>query len=234
MMRFVFLFLTVGLAVQLHAQESRKFRVKPGEITTSVIPDSAIYRFSGFRTGTIQLINNAIFEAQLNYNRLFRDIEFISDKGDTLPLNPIIMKKVVIGEHVFYGGYPGDYVEVVGKYDNTCLAVSEIIGLVKTEWTYGRFDDGVSPYQGLNDRTTPTYRTLYTNRSQHGLLLTRQADFYVIDRNNRIHPAKKRVILRIFPSHAQKIHRYMKEHSPNLKKEDELRQLLAFCNEISR
>ncbi|MEP6750019.1 MAG: hypothetical protein ABJB86_19930, partial [Bacteroidota bacterium] len=62
-----------------------------------------IYQFPMFTDGTVVLRNGIVYAAQLNYNVLGDEMQFINEKGDTLGIaDPLTINFISLQDHKFY------------------------------------------------------------------------------------------------------------------------------------
>lgn len=227
------IFLSLVLQVCV-AQHKQRYWVKPGEITAQKIPFADAYRFPDFHEGSLQLINGRVYPAVLNYNLLLREIQMLNNAGDTVPVNPLIIRKAVIAGVEFRSQYQQNYIEVLSGTEELRLGVERYIGLVKTNVFGEQYRDGVSPINDVEEGRYPTYREVYTNRSRYSLLLSKQQKYYFVDKNQRIYPARSRVLRKLFPQHSTEIFNFMRDNDLKLKKEEDLMRLIASWDQLTQ
>ncbi|MEQ8413026.1 MAG: hypothetical protein RIB71_01120 [Imperialibacter sp.] len=232
MKNFLFLVFVLLLSASLRAQEDRKFKVRPGEVTKSVIPSSEVFRFASFEYGDVDLVSGSTVKALLNYNLLLREMLYINYAGDTVSISATATRKITVGGAEFYSFPDNMWVEVIAGDKRLQLGVHQVVGLVKTELLGEQYRDGMTPLRNIERGIYPTYRELYNQKARYCILLTRQTTYYFIDKNKRISPAKRSAIVRIFPQYSNEIRSFIKEKSIKTDEEEGLRQLIAFCHEI--
>ncbi|WOK08808.1 hypothetical protein [Imperialibacter roseus] len=228
----LFLVFMLLLSVSLRAQEGRKFKVRPGEVTKSVIPLSEVFRFASFEYGDVDLVSGSTINALLNYNLLLREMLYINYAGDTVSISPTGTKKITVGGSEFYS-FPGNmWVEAIAGDKRLQLGVHQVVGLAKTEVFGEQYRDGITPFRNIERGIYPTYRELYNQKARYCMLLTKQTAYYFIDKNKRISRAKRSVIVKLFPKYSNEIKSFIKEKSIKTNQEEDLRQLVAFCHQI--
>jgi hypothetical protein len=228
---FFFILITLLSCVCLQAQEQRKFRVHQGEVASKVVGHDQMYRFSTFQPGVVASVDGDTYEGLLNYNLLFREIQMINGDNDTVPI-VLLARRIIIGESLFYEATPNGYLEVVFNSKNLQLGIRRVFELAKAE-VGTPYPDTISPFLEVG-KIAPTYREIFGSKARYNMLLTSGTENYFIDRNKRIHPAKRAVIIKLFPSHSQELHTFIKKQSINFKSESDLKILVQYCDSFQQ
>ena len=216
----------------VQAQTSKQFKVKAGEEASAVIPFQDRYRFPEFREGKVMYTHGTSATIRLNYNLLLGEMQFISPKADTATLvNEYALKRVQMGQSLFYNDYRQGYVEVITSYPGIKLGIKQVFHQIRTE-NVGDNGYGVSPGQ-----STKVTSLRDPNTSQKILVdrvLTKKASYFVIDRNERIYKASKASFMKIGKSYKKEIARYLEEESIDFNKEADLQKLVAFFSQLGQ
>jgi hypothetical protein len=217
-----------GLA---QAQQSpTSFRVKSGGDALKVIPAQHQYRYPAFQKGKVVYMNGSFAEAPFNYNLLLGEVQFINPKGDTLALDgEATLHSVLIGDNPFIFSQDNGFLEVVANYNIVSLGKSQNLELAgaEKEGAYNQSSGASSirtksSYVGNNSKG-------YKLEQKGDVVFTEKVSYFLIDQRNQFYPANKSNVLKMFPKHRKAITAYLKEHSLDFKKEEELKELLRFC-----
>ncbi|GAA4395731.1 hypothetical protein GCM10023187_03020 [Nibrella viscosa] len=227
----VWLLSLVALSVQ--AQNAKVIRIKAGADARKVIPVLEQYRYSTFRLGSIAFYNGTTANALLNYSILLGEMHFIDPKGDTLSLaNEQTTKRIDIGSDAFFYDAKVGFLEALADYGSIKLAIRREMKIVA-----GEREGGYNQSTGAS--AIRTYKSLATanGQVQHlevkgDILLTKEEGYYLINVNNQAFKADRAGIMKAFPKYKKEIEAYLKEHALNLRLEQDLRQLLQFCQQF--
>ena len=226
----------------LLAQSTKFFRVSTGEVPMKVLPIEAQYRFVDFRLGKVMFHNNKTATAKVNYNMLYREMQFINRQQDTLTIaeKPTV-KKIVVNDIVFHYHPKYGYLEELADYATLKLASSRKLQEIRNE------DLGSnSSVEGTYESNTPgslnqlpqrvefgvTEREFYNQPARQPLTLVLLEDYYFQDFNQRWHPAQKSNIRKVFRSHQKEVTQFISEENINFTNVQDLTKLLWFCSEL--
>jgi hypothetical protein len=221
------------------AQSSQLYEVKAGEIFKQVMPLKERYGYETFQEGEVSFTDGKSTKGRFNYNYFYDTMEFISAKGDTLLLaDTHRIHKLAIGQDLYMYYYKQGYFQQIAKFAQIKLArkrqllLKEIIS--KKPYPNG-YEHSGSPIAGislLNPQTAYAinYNRVYDHPCQEDLLFTKETSFYLIDKNQRIYPATKPTLLKLYPKNRKKINHYLQTNSINFKKEEDLLKLLSYCS----
>ena len=223
-----------GLATStLLAQNTNKFRVKSGEEAEKAIPATYKYRYETFRNGSVSFYDGRSATARLNYNVLLGEMQFIDLTGDTLSLaDEQTIQHIKIGENTFYYDPKYGYLEVVAAYPAVKLALHQSFATISKE-KKGAYDQstGTSSIKNYNSYASGNTR-LQKLEPDGDVLIAREVTYFLVDENRRVFQANKSNVLKLFAKHKKAISTYLEEKDVDFDKEEDIRQLLQFCNEI--
>jgi hypothetical protein len=187
-----------------------------------------MYLYPGFKDGTIEYKNGQLFNRPLNYNTMLGTIQFITEKNDTLAIaNEAAVKVIRIGSDEFIYNtaclqlLTGD--AKIKLYKNIKVHVADIrqVGaLGKTNSSSG-IETPNQVYTAMN-----TYQ-LNVNEV---LLLNKATNFYVLSGDNKIIPASKTNILKLFPDKQEDLRKFIKSKNTDFKKEGDLMELIKYAS----
>lgn len=217
--------------------------VNAGEVPIAVIPTEERFQFPDFRQGHVFFYNGKNIPALLNYNLLYKEVQFISQEKDTLSLaEEHLLKQISIGDDLFYYDNKYGYVEIVADFTSVRLARKQGILLIAEgeEGDHAVIDGYLEPTGGMNEirqhkRIISNIRTVnefYNEKAKHELTLIKGVTFFLIDYNDRIHKAHKASFRKLFSRHKRMVNQYINEHTIRFHKEEDLVKLLRFCSQL--
>ena len=167
-------------------------------------------------------------------------MQFINSKGDTLALvEENSLKKIAIGEQVFYYMNKNGFVELIPADVPVKLARKQNLEIIRSAFKLVSNSGGVAaggpgismngPGKGSNFTPGYSYRNLYTQKAPGELQLARQSSSYFVDQNERIYRAQKATLLKLFGRHKKAIEHYVDTNQLDFTREEDLKKLLAFC-----
>lgn len=227
----------------LRSQTSKEYRLKKGEVPMEVIPVKETYRFPEFRPGSVRFYSGKEIAAKLNYNLLYREIHFLNEKGDTLALQQEpFFKLVKIGEETFYFMPDEGFLELVSIYPSIKLGRKQSLEPYKPDpvdrgwgsYAPSAVSNGNSAGDVSRDayKYQVSYKEYYSREVPQNIKIAEKNSFFFIDKNNHLHPAKKRNILSFFPKYRRTIKRFLRENKISFNREEDLKELLKFCDQL--
>jgi hypothetical protein len=143
-------------------------------------------------------------EFLLNYNLFAQQIQLIDPSGDTVGLdNKASIVEFVQIKSDFY------FRDLKQGYFLLLTNEGSLKLLKRTIWNELIFPSGASSFQKKHDF------------------------FLLVARPNRVYPADKSSLSKIFPNNKKAIKDYLAEHSIDFTSESDLRQVITFCNTLS-
>jgi hypothetical protein len=186
----------------------------------------SIYRFSHFKEGRITYVVGRSNKQKFNYNLFSGEMDFITDRGDTLTVtDEQDLRLVMIDGHVFYHDHKRGYIEILLQLP-LALGVQKIFYPARKETVA---DDGY----GVTSHTTSSARS-YIGPPNHltneDNIYKKESKFYFLDQKNKVFPANKFTIVRMFPDNKKEIKAYYRENNIDFKNQSDLIRLVKFCN----
>lgn len=180
----------------------------------------SLRRFPSFMEGRITYSGQrtAVSVDQLNYNLLTGEMESIGQKGDTsIVKNRQDIRSLFIDDFLYYHDAAKGYVEVLMQGPLSLGAHSSLRMINDESSAEANAGSAAAPYFVLKpgDRV---YR--------------KEIAYYFIDKDARVYPTSKDVVIRSFYPYRSKIEDYLKANDVDFKKESDLRRLLSFCNQL--
>jgi hypothetical protein len=193
---------------------------KAHQPTASLWWRDSLRRFPSFMEGRITYGSQrtAVSVDQLNYNLLTGEMESIGQNGDTSTLkNQHEIRSLFIDDFLYYHDAAKGYIEVLMQGPLSLGAHSRLKMINNALSAEANAGSAHAPYFVLKpgDRV---YR--------------KEVVYYFIDKDGRVQPASKEVVIRSFYPRRSKIENYLKAHDVDFKHEGDLRALLSFCNQL--
>jgi hypothetical protein len=184
---------------------------------SSVSWKDSIYRFPVFQKGKIAYKTGKLdHEFDLNYNRYFEKMDFISSSGDTLSItNTREIRSVQVGDVRFFHDYNTGYYEVILESPIALGAKQQFMFRNSKVPTAVHFAD---------------LRGVVGNHDRFYEIVCR---YVFIDKSNRIHRTTRASILKLFPEHRAALSVYLREHSTDFNSRKDLLALLTFCKQLA-
>jgi len=181
------------------------YLVRPGIHPVKVIPFVARYQYPKFQTGFLYFsTGEKSDEFLLNYNLFAQQIQLINSDGDTVGVdNKASIVEFVQIQSDFY------FRDLRQGYFLIVTNEEPLKLLKRTIWNELVFPSGESSFQKKHDF------------------------FLLVPRPNRVYPAGKSSLSRIFPNSRKVIKEYLAEHNIDFNSESDLKQIITFCNTLA-
>jgi hypothetical protein len=229
------LFLILIGYTEIPAQDSTYVTVKTGEKIEDVLKPSDIYFYPQFVYSKILFKDGKVADPYMNYNRLYDQMLFITEKGDTLALTEVKNIEYIVNDwDIFF--YNGGYLRLIA--DDTVIKLAE-----KKVWE-------VADVRKMGTFNTPTNTVAITSvgyfsngqdaaKSKELImnaetLLRKETQYFFGDKYNHFVRASKKKLLDLFPKDEQRIESYLNEHKVNFDKKDDLEKLCQFILQLNR
>jgi len=225
----LFLFFILIGYIDLSAQDTTLVTVKTGEKITDVLKPSDIYYYPQFVYSKILFKDGKVADPYMNYNRLYDQMLFISEKGDTLALTDEKNIEFIVNDwDVFY--YNGGYLRLIAN--DTVIKLAEkqtwVLVDIRKMGSHGRPTTSVaitSLSYFSNGQDAAKSKELIMNEE---LIIRKETHYYFGDKYNHFVPATKKRLLTLFSKDEQAIENYLIEHKVNFEKKDDLEKLCKF------
>jgi hypothetical protein len=229
------LFVLAISSTDLFAQAQPKvYRLKNIDEASVVIPYAERYQYEQFRRGTVYRLVGGLSEALLNYNYLLGEVQFLGPQNDTLSIDHVKsrVKFAAIGDDLFYFQQGTGYIKIIGDYNGIKLGIRD--GFV----SLGN-DKSIGYGQYISTGATDNYRS-YTGSSgatanldkKTAMVVTRRTSLFIMDKNDRIYPATKASMLKVYSKIKKEVNAYLKDHEVNFAHETEVRAFLDYCRKV--
>lgn len=233
MKALLFFFVILISYADLSAQDSTLVTVKAGEKIEDVLKPSDIYFYPQFIYSKVLFKDGRVADPYMNYNRLYDQMLFINEKGDTLALTDVKNIEFIVNDwDVFY--YSGGYLRLIA--DDTVIKLAE-----RQIWA-------VADVRKMGTHNTPTNTVAITSvgyfsngqdaaKSKELImnaetLIRKETQYYFGDKYNHFVRASKKKLLDLFPKEEKRIENYLKENKVNFDKKDDLEKLCQFLLQL--
>src|SRR6186713_2679691 len=233
MKTLLLLFLIFIGYTDLSAQDSTIVTVKAGEKFEDILKPSDIYFYPRFIYSKVLFKDGRVADPYMNYNRLYDQMLFISEKGDTLALMDVKNIEFIVNDwDVFY--YNGGYLRLIA--DDTVIKLAEkqtwVLADIRKMGSHGRPTTSVaitSLSYFSNGQDAAKSKELIMNEE---LVIRKETHYYFGDKYNHFVPATKKRLLNLFPKEELRIENYLKENKVNFDKKDDLKKLCQFLRQL--
>jgi hypothetical protein len=210
--------------------QTPSYLIRAGESPNRVIPFQARYRYPEFRPGSVIYSDGKPPVVKLNYNFLIGEMQFINPDGDTANINnEYTLRYVSIGKDLFFHDYKKGYLEIIADYQLVRLGLQQTLYITRTETI------GNNGYVATKELTTGATHVSYPIRiSPFDAYIGKDAAYFLIDQNDRIRPAHKSNVLKVFARHKKTIENYLDENRTDFKNVEHLKKLLQFCSNLEK
>lgn len=209
--------------------QRKYFKVNPGERFLDVIPKEEIYSYADFTDGIVYLKGDQLSNAKLNYNALFGDMQFISEKGDTLGIaDEQMIRSIVIKSDTFY--FDKGYLKLLANINGMKLANRRYFSFTNKQKVggFGELSGGsIDTYERIssanifNDLVAKEVITL----SEFNLL-------YVGDQFNHFKQVNRKNLLDVFSKKRSSLKKYLDENTVDFFSENDIRKLIVYLQAL--
>ncbi len=226
-MKALFLFLFVWMScAPLFAQNKTSVTVKAGSKISDVFTAPDIFYYPEFIKGRVYFKDGTTSSGKLNYSLLVDQIQFIDPKGDTLSLaNQTTIQVICIEEDSFF--YDKGYLRLVVGNRLLKLAEKKIWEVVETQ-RMGAFNTPTSTASINSQAFYNVNGTTYNLVLNEELVLRKVTLYYFLDSNNRMVPAGKKNLLKLFPKEQRRIETYLKDNAVDFTNRNDLEKIVQF------
>ena len=228
---WLLIFVLLSLAGICLAQNNQYTIQGSGDINKSMAPEQR-FQYPSFTQGKVVFKDGREAVAQLNYNWVLGDMQFINANGDTLSLtNEATLKYITLANDSFF--YDKQYLQLIEGNAKAKLAKNQKLKLgdVKKIGAFGTRTSGAD---------VTTYSSVIANSSRYNLNANQELTvetktaYYIGDAYNHFLPANKKNLLRIFSKNEATIEAYLQDNRINFNKEEDLHKLMAFLKDLGR
>jgi len=224
-------FVSIGYTGLL-AQDSIYITIKSGDRTQDGLTSADLYYYPQFTKGEVFFKGGTKATAKMNYTRLFDQMLFIDNKGDTLAMaEEKTIKFIAVDQDTFY--YNEGFVRIIADNDFVKLAEKQV-------WVVA---DIRKP--GPHNTSTSTIGVTSVRTFRHGndavrnplkldedIVLRKETQYYFGDEYNHFIRASKKGLFELFNKKQRSIENYLKENKVNFDKRDDIEKLFQFISKL--
>ena len=227
----IFFLLFVLMPITSFAQSEIR-TVKTEQQIKDVFSVRDIFRYEEFTNGKVLFRDGTSAEAKLNYNRLFEQMLFINEKGDTLAIAaPELASVIVIEKDSFFYGNEF-YLEKEPIMGKAKMATRQLLKEIdkKTLGAYGSTN---------SEAANSSFKQQYTidgkaiqMKPGEGTLYSKTTEIYISDEFNHFLPLTKKNLELLFHKNLEEVKDYIKTNDINLKRVEDVRKLMIYANQF--
>jgi hypothetical protein len=233
-MRSFTLLAALFLMLQAGAQQEKTYTINSiKDNKEELVRD--VLRYPQFLEGVATYTDGTATPARFNYHRLFDQVLFLSEKGDTMALvRPETFKYVAIGADTFYVHDKG-YLERLTHYTGVNLARKGTIKYLATEkkGLYGTYSSSISA-ESRNEFSPEGSRVMQKLQVDENTVYRTQTRYFLSDEYNNFFPANKKNFYNLFFHKEKQLRDYLSKHDVNYNREKELLELITYLQEASQ
>jgi hypothetical protein len=190
-------------------------------------PFAVLYRFPEFQETKITWADKSIsyYPLKMNYNFFTGTMDVINEKGDTVKFRQGLESKILnLDGDIFFHSLENGYLEVLMQ-GTISLGVRNSFSLVN--------DRTLLDKAGHQEQISASLASNKSNVANHDRLYELMKTYFFINKGNQAHEANKLSIFRLMPRHREKIIDFINEHSISFEDEQDLKELVTYCNQLS-
>jgi len=223
-------FFILSVYTGLLAQDSTYVTIKTGSKVGDVLAPAEMYHYPQFTKGEIFFKGGTKANGKLNYSRLFDQMLFIDNKGDTLALaEERTIKYIAVAQDTFY--YDEGFIRIIADNDVVKFAEKQVwvvADIRKTGTHNTNSTPGVTSLRTFRHGNDAVRNELTLNED---IVLRKETHYYFGDKYNNFVRAGKKRLLQLFPKEQRSIENYLKENKVDFDKKDDLEKLTQFLNQ---
>lgn len=227
----IFLLIT---GCHVYAQESSEvMRVNNGTDISKSMNFQQRFYYDKFQDGKVFFRNGRVVKARLNYSLAHGEVQFIDTKKDTLILTEKeFINHIAIGVDTFYFYQKYGHVKKIGTFNNVTLVEKPHIMVLDNERpaAYGQY----SSTSAISTYSSFTNSSGLQQALQGGdkVILKKETDYLLIDKNRNILPLNKGSIVKFFPKQKRALNDYFKYNKVALDTEEEVVKILNYASSL--
>jgi hypothetical protein len=189
-----------------------------------------VYLYPAFEQGVVEYKNGKRYKSNMNYNKVFGNVQFIDEKGDTLVMiNEESISSIVIGSDEFV--YKPRCLKTVKKHDKAGLYKNELVRIADKQKTGGYgIPNSTGTIQSVDMiDTRVNFNQIEINEN---LLVSKVTTFYLENPKGEILPASRKNVLNMYPKHEEAIKSFTKAKTFDFNSEEHLVELVDFISTL--
>jgi hypothetical protein len=212
-----------------YAQDGSEILLKADDVVSSNLTPEKIYQYPKFSHGKIIFKDQTSTEAQINYNYLNGEIEFIGPAKDTMTIAEQQMQniqRIIVNNDTFF--YDDAYIQHVLATPLGILAkrTTLVVVLVQKLGAYDRPTSTVKPEYIVMFKDYGGSSTIPDLVVRENITLAYRSEYFFGNNSSKFLPVNKKNLLKLLPSKNEMINRYLKENNVNYKKRGDVEKLI--------
>src|SRR3954466_15651237 len=215
-------------------QQRKVFKINPGQKVIEGIPRQDLYKYPTFIPGEVYFRNGRVGTAQMNYNNLYAEIQFVGPKMDTLSLSEEkSIDYIKLNADTFF--YHEGYLESIAIYGPIRVAKKDFIDYVKKEKLDGygqKSSASIETYSSMSGGGNQALRDLVAKEI---LTFAPYTSYYFGDRFNKFKVATRKNLLSMFGKDSNqetRIDNFLKTESIDFRNPDDLLKVAVFISNL--
>jgi translation elongation factor P/translation initiation factor 5A len=237
-MRMLLLMLCTLVFTSVQAQKKKTFKVSPGEKVADVVPQNEKYTYTDFTSGNVYFRNETYYPVKLNYNALFDEMQFISEKGDTLALaDENTIKVIVIDKDSFY--YQKGYLKQLKKYGEVLLAVKHSFYVMNRQKIGGMGEVSSSSIETYNSISSSNSGNSLSSSNyfkqlvaKEILTIAKKTTYFIGDEFGNFREIGKKSLLDFYAKKEKGVQEYLKNNKPDFSSEAGIMKMLEHISAL--
>jgi hypothetical protein len=213
----------------VNGQKKRTFKVNPGQLVDTTLPQDAIYTYPEFTIGSVQFKNGNLGAAKMNYNCMIMEMEFINDKGDTVTLDDVqSFHYISISTDTFY--YDKGFLRQISNKQHVKLAEKKVLMITNRQKLGGMGEINGGSVE-TKDQLSSSGSPLKGIVAQEILTYSEYITWYFGDRYNHFKQATKKNVIDIFGRNKPGLEKYLNDNHVDYFSEEDMKKLAAYLRE---
>ena len=206
------------------------YQVKPGEPIMYTLPFDARYQYPTFKTGIVQFRNGNMGGGTMNYSCLMEEMDFVTEKMDTLALSEIPEIKYVAFETDTFYRVQKFFVRQVATNGNARLAERRSLSLSNRQ-KYGGHGElqGGSSVVAI-EQLSSDVNTLRKMVAQELLTFSLTKLYYFGDRFGNFKAANKKNLMDSYGKTYPGLENFLAQNKINYSKLEDMKLVLEFLS----
>ena len=227
------IFLLLLFPILAAAQNDEVIDIASGELLNEKVSSNVQYVFPEFLAGQVHFADGKRSANLLNYNVLIGEMHFV-DNEDVLAfpdLSDILI--VVVNKRRFFPFNKTEFCEEIYAIDDVRLCVRRKGRVMEKSKTgaYGMETSAssVKSYSSIGNSGDGRQHSIQVSGK---VKVSVDNFYYFLNKGKYIQIKNEKSIIKQFPGHNAKIEAFVKEHKINIKDEDDLKELIAYCIDL--
>lgn len=210
--------------------QSQVYKVQQGQSLMGALPVGVSYIYPEFRQGQVQFRNGNVGGARMNYSPLLQEMDFITDKNDTMALADMgAIRYIAIGADTFYH-LQKFMIQQIANNGEIRLAERRAVNLANREayGGHGEVQSGTS-IQAI-EQLSSGVNTMRQMVAKQVLSFSLDKTYYFGDRFGNFRLANRKNLLDAFGKQYPGLDDFLAQQKVNYFKADDMKLVLEFLS----